>query len=144
MYSDQTIEQMPREKLVSSTETTYTDSLEQNQAYNLQQPIYLNSIPVVPNQQLVYQVEGVQNLNNLNLGNSNQNFVYIVIPTQNENLQLETVPVDVLQKDKQKISDGVTVRDDIEIVENVSDEGNEANKYFVFDPTQVCDIIIVL
>lgn len=131
---------MPREKLIPSTETTHTDALtlEQNQTYNLQQPIYLNSIPVVPNQQLVYQVEGVQNLNNMNLANSNPNYVYIVIPTQNENLQLETVPVDILRKDKQKISDDVSAKNDIQIIEDdVSGKGKEANKYFVFDPAQV-------
>lgn len=144
LYSDQTIEQMSREKVISSTETIYSEPSEQNHTYNLQQPIYLNSIPVVSNQQLVYQVEGVQNLNNLNLANSNQNFVYIVIPAQNENLQVENVPEDVLRKDKQRTSDGGSVgKDEIEFVDHdLNEKSKEANKYFVYDTTQVCDHIL--
>lgn len=76
---------------------------QQTQAYNIQQPIFLNQLPIVQNQQLVYQVEGVQNLNNLNFatgGNGQQNLVYIVIPSTNENVQIETVPLDVKKDGK--------------------------------------------
>lgn len=101
------------------------------QTFGLQQPIFLNQIPLVQNQQLVYQVEGVQNLNNLNFSNGNgqQNFVYIVIPTANENVQIETLPVEVLKKDEKE--DGVSMIEFIKPEEQQPvKEVSKGEKYF--------------
>lgn len=98
---------MTQDKESSSKEIISTEGSYGNQAFNIQQPILLNQIPVVQNQQLVYQVEDVQNINNLNFpnGTSQSNFVYIVIPTTNENVQIETVPIELLKKDTQNAFD---------------------------------------
>lgn len=93
---------MPQDNGIQSSEIDLTDNPGEDQTYSLQQPIFLNQIPIIQNQQLVYQVEGVQNINNLNFtnGTTQQNFVYIVIPTTNENVQIESLPLDILKKDK--------------------------------------------
>lgn len=101
---DQSAAQMSQNKVVTTLGAEFSESDQPGQAYNIQQPIFLNQLPIVQNQQLVYQVEGVQNLNNLNFstnGNGQQNLVYIVIPSSNENVQIETVPVEVVKKDKE-------------------------------------------
>lgn len=93
---------MTQNKLTLGAE--FAETTDQVQSYNIQQPIFLNQLPIVQNQQLVYQVEGVQSLNNLNFGTANSNgqqsLLYIVIPSANESVQIETVPVDVLKKEK--------------------------------------------
>lgn len=106
-----TAERLSENKLIASG-AGFSANTDQNQTYNIQQTIFLNQLPVVPNQQLVYQVEGVQNLNNLNFGtngNGQQNLVYIVIPgaNANESVQLENLPLEVLKKEKDGNGQGI-------------------------------------
>lgn len=126
----------------------------QSQPYNMQQPIFLNQLPIVQNiqnQQLVYQVEGVQGLNNLNFAattanaNGQQSLLYIVIPSTNENVQIEALPVEVVKKEeKDVIGDGQqqiefikvddVVRGPVEGVEEVLADGDK-EKYFLNEAT---------
>lgn len=126
----------------------------QTQPYNIQQPIFLNQLPIVQNiqnQQLVYQVEGVQGLNNLNFAtaanaNGQQSLLYIVIPSTNENVQIEALPVEVVKKEeKDVIGDGqqqiefIKVDDvgrgPVEGVEEVLPDVVDKEKYFLNEAT---------
>lgn len=120
-----------------SPQIDLTGDSSDNQIYNLQQPIYLNQIPLVQNQQLVYQVEDVQNINNLNFtnGNAQQNFVYIVVPTTNENVQIETLPVELLKKDKPSaFSINAYEKSGNDIKEETDNNVTHMNKFLVNEP----------
>lgn len=131
----------PQDKESSSSEIYLKNESNENQTYNLEQPIYLNEIPVIQNEQLVYQVQAVQNINNLNFtnGNSQQNFVYIVIPTTNEKVQIDTVPVELLKNDKQNVFDMTTYeKSGYSDVKQETDVGivTNTNKFLLNEPEQ--------
>lgn len=137
---------MSENKIILGAEFTETTD-PQAQSFNLQQqPIFLNQLPIVQNQQLVYQVEGVQGLNNLNFAapnsNGQQNLLYIVIPSTNENLQIEALPVELVKKEDKDGIDGQTIEfikvDDLgkgATVGEVLVDGGDKGKYFLNDAT---------
>lgn len=133
---------MPQNKV---NENKLDDTQEQAQAYNLQQPIFINQLPIVQNQQLIYQVEGVQNNVNLPIGSNQQNFVYIVIPTTSDSV--ENVPTGLLKKDKSQLSIATLQKSDSnDSIKHQIEEGDviicdqekdDANRFLIYDPIQV-------
>lgn len=134
---------MTQNKVTLATEFSENND-QQVQSYNINQPIFLNQLPIVQNQQLVYQVEGVQGLNNLNFttanGNGQQSLLYIVIPTTNENVQVEAMPIEIVKKEKGDTDNATQpiefVKVDNDAVnEKVNDATRKENKYFLNNAT---------
>lgn len=125
----------------STLTAEFTETTDQQaQTYNIQQPIFLNQLPIVQNQQLVYQVEGVNNLNFAN-GNGQQNLVYIVIPGANENVQIETVPLEVVKKEKDGTVEFIKVGVEADgkeaggVNEVQAEEAEKGEKYYLNNAT---------